>query len=204
MFMLFGRGGRNSWVLRLGLLALVIGAGSTFGHRGNGYLAFRGLYYLLILSFVGTAIWRNRSRQGGGRTRGSGIFSGPSGTTEEACRLRSAAGTDRTSRRGVGRPSSPADHPPSVPAGAPPEVAGAQPSFPAGSPPSVTAGPPPAPPGVAHPAADVAVLGQTSLSGPGQQPGWYPDALDPMARHYWDGAAWTQRLKWDGKTWIPA
>ena len=203
--MLFGRGGRNSWVLRLGLLALVIGAGSAFGHRGNGYLAFRGLYYLLILSFVGTAIWRNRSRQGGGRTGGSGMFSGPSRYRGGGMPPPFGGQYPPDFPQGSsGRPSSPADHPPSVPAGAPPEVAGAQPPFPAGSPPSVTAGPPSVPPGVAPPAVDVAVLGQTSLSGPGQQPGWYPDALDPMARHYWDGTAWTQRLKWDGKTWLPA
>jgi hypothetical protein len=51
---------------------------------------------------------------------------------------------------------------------------------------------------------NVAPTGHTSLSGPGQEPGWYPDPFDPMARHYWDGTVWTQRIKWDGKAWAPA
>ena len=100
--------------------------------------------------------------------------------------------------------------PPVVPAVAPVPVVAAPPVVPAVAPnaaPTLMAqaeGVVPAAGTVAPKALNVAPTGHTSLSGPGQEPGWYPDPFDPMARHYWDGTVWTQRVKWDGKAWAPA
>jgi len=187
MFMLFGRGGRNFWMLRLGILVLVLAAGAAFHYRGAGYLAVRGLYYVLIFGFIVSALWRNRARQRGIGNRGPGTFSGPA------------------PYRGGGMPPSfGGQYPPSSSQDAPvyPSSAENPPSVPVALP-QVATPPVNEPPVVGPSAADVAKFGHTSLTGPGEAPGWYPDPLDPMARNYWDGATWSHRLKWDGTAWVP-
>jgi hypothetical protein len=189
MFMLFGRGGRNFWIIRIGILVLVLTAGAVFHYHGAAYWTVRGLYYALIAGFILTAVWRNKSRQRGGLgTRGPGTFSG------------------RPYQGGGMQPPFGGQYPPSQPHGdLPPSVPPAEPSpsTPVGGrsmkvPPATT------PPATVRPFPEVAPVEHSVLSGPGQEPGWYPDPSDPMARHYWDGANWSHRLKWDGTTWVPA
>ena len=36
---------------------------------------------------------------------------------------------------------------------------------------------------------------------PPSQPGWYELPGDPSQQRYWDGASWTQPMRWDGTTW---
>jgi hypothetical protein len=177
MFMLFGGGGRNFWIIRVGILVLLIGGGAVFHYRGAGYWTIRALYYVVIFSFVLTAVWRNKARRGVG-TRGPGSFG-------------------QSPYQGGGmQPPFGGQFPSGTHGDSPPSV------FPAERPPSVP---------VADPAGFVPFpqlvpipVEHSLLSAPGQQPGWYPDPLDPMARHYWDGSTWSHRVTWDGKAWIPA
>ena len=182
MFMIFGgRGGRNFWIIRIVLVAAVLSAGAVFHYHGAGYWTIRAIYYALIFSFVMTAVWRNKARQRGmGGGGGGGRFgSSPYG------------GGGMPPPFGGQYPPGPPrqDAPPSVsPADIPPSVASSD----------ATATVQPIPRAVPVP------VQSSLLSAPGQQPGWYPDPLDPMARHYWDGTQWSHRLKWDGQTWVPA
>jgi len=174
MFLLFGRGGRNFWILRIGIIVLVLTAGAVFHYRGAGYWTIRGLYYALIFGFIVSAVWRNKGRQRGVGARGPGTFSGPS-YGRGGMPPPFGGQYPSSQRHGDLPPSvSPADRPPSVP------VADSSP-IPAAVP-----------------------LEHSLLSAPGQRPGWYPDPLDPMARHYWDGSTWSHRVKWDGHAWVPA
>jgi general stress protein CsbA len=190
--MLFGRGGRNFWVARIALLFIVLTAGAVFHYHGAAYWTVRGLYYALIVGFIATAVLRNRGRQRGVGTSGPGTFSGPP----------FGRGGVQPPFGGSYPPSQPhGDLPPSVPPGEYPQ------SLPAPDAPAsvqqVGAPPFPAPAATAPPVPEVVPVGHSILSAPGQQPGWYPDPSNPMARQYWDGTAWSHRLKWDGQTWVP-
>jgi len=242
--MIFGRGGRSFWYLRLGLLFLLFTAGSAFHYRGAGYWTVRALYYALIFSFVIAAVWRHRASRRGVGTGGPGTFSGPSpyqgggmsppfggryppfggeyppNPPHDESHVYPPAGYPSAvyppvSDQAPAHPS-PADHPPSVPVVAPavqsvPVAAPPAPPVPIAAPTGTTAPASPAvPPRVPQAAAVVPPVSSSApvayglLSAPGQQPGWYPDPLDPMTRRYWDGVAWSHRLKWDGTTWVSA
>jgi len=255
--MIFGRGGgRNFWIFRVGILVLLLTAGSAFHYKGAGYWTVRGLYYALIFGFILTAVWRGKARQRGMGTGGSGQFPGPApyqqggmpppfgGRYSPYGQQPSYGGQYPPMPSHVDSPPSvaPADNPPSVPVEVPPagepaapsipemsvgaeRPAAAPPSFeppvpvPAPTPPPVPAAPAapapspaPTPSGQLQPVAERAIAMPVSheaapdhakISAPEKKAGWYPDPLDPMARHYWDGGAWTYRLKWDGKGWVP-
>lgn len=175
-------------MLRIGILVLVLAAGAVFHYHGAAYWTVRGLYYALILSFVLTAVWRGKARQRGVGNGGPGTFSG------------------RPYPRGGMQPPFGGQYPPSQPhPDLPPSVSPAErpPAVPGGAP--LMAVPPATDaPAAAAPFPEIAPVEHSLLSAPGQQPGWYPDPSDPMARHYWDGSTWSHRLKWDGKTWVPA
>jgi len=177
-----GRGGRNFWIFRIGMLVLLLTAGAVFQHRGAGYWTMRSLYYVVIIGLVAAAALRNRSRRRVG-PREPGSFSGPSPYQGGAAEPPFGSQYPPSSPyRDLPVHTSPDENPPAVPSVAPIVAE-----------PQVRVSPP----------AEVKPL-DARLSAPAEQPGWHPDPLDPMARHYWDGRTWSRRVKWDGANWVSA
>ena len=189
--MIFGRGGgRNFWMLRIGILVLVLAAGAVFHYHGAGLLD-RPRAVLRAHPQL------RRSRRSGAARRGSAA----SGTVDPA---RSPAAPYP---RGGMQPPFGGQYPPSQPHpdlpafGLAGRAAASGPGR--GSLDGGASGDRCARGGGAFPR-DRARASTRSCRLPVSSPAGTRTRLDPMARHYWDGSTWSHRLKWDGKTWVPA